>query len=211
MRPGARLRGAGDDAARGAPRGPGRRRAPEPERRPGALKPLEAGGASRALAALLVPFEGDADVVLHAARALAKLSLHEGTRRALHGHRDGLNALADALRASFDARRDDPRRSQAAVRLAFGLGNLAAGRDETRAALADRAPEIARLAGRAARDFVDDANDEAAEQLSIRLVRLAANAAITPEVGSRSRRTKPSRYCQKRLTRRCGAIARSSH
>ena len=43
--------------------------------------------------------------------------------------------------------------------------------------------EIARLAGRAARDFVDDANDEAAEQLSIRLVRLAANAAITPEVG----------------------------
>ena len=42
----------------------------------GALKPLEAGGASRALAALLVPFEGDADVVLHAARALAKLSLH---------------------------------------------------------------------------------------------------------------------------------------
>ena len=149
----------------------------------GALKPLEAGGASRALAALLVPFEGDADVVLHAARALAKLSLHEGTRRALHGHQDGLDALADALRASFDARRDDPRRSQAAVRLAFGLGNLAAGRDETRAALADRAPEIARLAGRAARDFVDDANDEAAEQLSIRLVRLAANAAITPEVG----------------------------
>ena len=69
------------------------------------------------------------------------------------------------------------------MRLAFGLGNLAAGRDETRAALADRAPEIARLAGRAARDFVDDANDEAAEQLSIRLVRLAANAAITPEVG----------------------------
>ena len=47
----------------------------------GALKPLEAGSASRALAALLVPFEGDADVVLHAARALAKLSLHEGTRR----------------------------------------------------------------------------------------------------------------------------------
>ena len=42
----------------------------------GMAKPLEAGGASRALAALLVPFECDADVVLHAARALAKLSLH---------------------------------------------------------------------------------------------------------------------------------------
>ena len=69
------------------------------------------------------------------------------------------------------------------MRLAFGLGNLAAGRDETRAALADRAPEIARLAGRAARDFVDDANDEAAEQLAIRLVRLAANLGITPAVG----------------------------
>ena len=45
------------------------------------------------------------------------------------GDTGGLDALADALRASFDARRDDPRRSQAAVRLAFGLGNLAAGRE----------------------------------------------------------------------------------
>jgi hypothetical protein len=76
----------------------------------GALKPLEAGGAATALAALLAPFEGDADVVLHAARALAKLSLHEATRRALHGHRDGLRALADALRVAFDARHDDARR-----------------------------------------------------------------------------------------------------
>ena len=70
-------------------------------------------------------FRGEAkkarDAAVNAARALAKLSLHEGTRRALHGHRDGLDALADALRASFDARRDDPRRSQAAVRFALSL------------------------------------------------------------------------------------------
>ena len=143
-------------------------------------RPLEAAGACSALAGLLRPFRGDGEVVLNAARALAKLSAHENTRRGLHGDERALLDMADAL-LDAHARRDDDRANAVVVRLAFCLGNLTASHDENRKVAGTRAAPLVAALAASARDFLRESQGD--DQVLIKLIRLVANASIRPSAG----------------------------
>ena len=143
--------------------------------------------------------------MLNAARGLAKLSLHEATRRALHG--DGarlsslLAALLEARKRSAALAADgrppvglDAQLPGVVVRLAFCLGNLTAAHDGNRAILgaAGAGPLVDALAASAASflaaggdndDGADDDGGREGEQVLIKLIRLVANVSIHPEMG----------------------------
>ncbi|KAH8097921.1 hypothetical protein JL720_840 [Aureococcus anophagefferens] len=142
------------------------------------LRQLGAARAATALAACLRPFGTRYwELTLNVARALAKLSLHEPTRTALHGDPKRLGDVLATLEAAHEgalalggtAEPSDALAPMPAVvlRLAFALGNLTASNDANRSGAA----------------FLAGGGGDDAEQVLIKLIRLVANMSINPDVG----------------------------
>ena len=161
------------------------------------LRQLGAARAATALAACLRPFGTRYwELTLNVARALAKLSLHEPTRTALHGDPKRLGDVLATLEAAHegalalggDAEPSDALAPMPAVvlRLAFALGNLTASNDANRVVLGidhgGALPLVAMLEKSGAAFLAGGGGDDA-EQVLIKLIRLVANMSINPDVG----------------------------
>jgi len=172
---------------------------------------LETAKCATALASALKPFAGYWELALNAARALAKLSLHEPMRAQLNADPKRILDMFDALQRAHRATDDvaktddgDAMNTEAStypavvVRLGFVLGNLTAGNDRNRRLVAGDDLEGAlhlvkllrasgdawlRLAPRGSYDAAADARWKGLEQIVIKLIRLAANVCINPAVG----------------------------